>query len=79
MNTIVFLAVYLAFGFFFMTVCAKFGWMDRYDPALMYWIAWPVILFMWMFKLAVYVIDIIQTPIEIYVDNLKPKTDESAQ
>ena len=74
---IISIITYLAFGFLFMTLCAKFGWMDKYDPAIFYWIFWPVIMVTWVFKLMFYIFDLIQTPVERYVDNLKPNQDET--
>lgn len=74
---IISIIAYFVFGFLFMTACAKFGWMGRYDPAIFYWIFWPVIMATWMFKLVVYIIDMIQTPVERYVANLKPNTEDN--
>lgn len=74
---IIFAIVYFAFGFFFMTVCAKFGWMDKYDPAIFYWFFWPVVVAMALFKLVVYILEMVQSPVERYVANLKPEQKEN--
>ena len=69
--------IYLAFGFFFMTVCAKFGWMDKYDPAFFYWIGWPVIILYAFFQLINSVITHLNTALQNYIDGLKPKQNEN--
>lgn len=74
---IISIIAYLMVGFLFMTASAKFGWMDRYDPAIFYWFFWPVIMMMWSFKLVVYITGLIQTPVERYVANLKPNQDDA--
>lgn len=77
MNIIIFLAVYLAFGFIFMTTCAKFGWMGKYDPALMYWIAWPVVIFGICVSIIVRTISYVSEAVQNYVDGLKPNQTEN--
>lgn len=69
--------VYLAVGFLVMTVCAKFGWMNKYDPPLMYWIGWPLIIMFVVVMLAHRGVEFINNWTQTYVDTLKPERDKN--
>ena len=74
---IISIIVYLAFGFLFMNTCAKVGWMDDYDPALFYWICWPVVILFAVFRAITAVIDFLNKTLQTYVDSLKPKQNNN--
>lgn len=77
MTTFIFSIVYLAFGFLFMTNCAKFGLIGKYDPPIFYWVCWPVVILTAFFRVISNSIVAVNSVIENYVNTLKPKQDEN--
>lgn len=68
---------YLVVGFIFMTISARKGWMNQYDPAFFYWIGWPVVILYAFFQLMNAVFAQLNTILQNYVDGLKPKQIEN--
>ena len=77
MTAFIFTIVYLAFGFMFMTTCAKFGWMHKYDPPFFYWFCWPMVIVAACFKVLADAIVKVNSALENYVNTLKPVQDEN--
>lgn len=77
MSNIIFISAYFAFGFLFMTMCARKGWMEQYDPALMYLIAWPAVILVACFRIFSKGVLALNSAVDNYVNTLKPNNGDT--
>ena len=69
-------ALYLVIGFLFMITSAKLGWIRRYDPAIFFWIGWPIVILFGIFTIPARITVFLVNWVEDFIRPIRKNTNE---